>query len=405
MSAVKSEPGGRIRLRVVARARRLGLRTASAVAVAVLVLLPVNAIASRTDSARFVSARLPVLGPQRELAAIRPARPAGHPSAAHLVPDANAWVLQATIPGAVIHDIAFPTPQVGYAAAELGQVWKTTDGGATWTEVMNLGYPYYWYGVDALSASDVAISGFDNSNWRGIVRWSHDGGATWSSDVVITTDGWSNRIRFVGTQNGLVTGIVSLNSPNEAQYTTNGGGASQDWTTVVPDPKGGWFGADFTFLPDLSAYISGITECFSPQGGATFSCKPSVDSVFDGAVEFVDHRYGWVGGGEISPNVEGWVHLTTDGGKTWSGRTLDDPWPIRDLHFLTAKLGWAAGGNVFSGVGGMYFTRDGGQTWSLDASTGAEMSSCVHLRRGHSVKVWCAGTNASFAGVIYSLQV
>jgi photosystem II stability/assembly factor-like uncharacterized protein len=224
--------------------------------------------------------------------------------------------------------------------------------------------------------------------------------------VVITTDGWSNRIRFVGTQDGLVTGIVSLNSPNEAQYTSNGGGTSQDWTTVVPDQNGGWFGADFTFLPDLSAYISGITECFSPpgDGGATWRCRPSVDSVFDGAVEFVNHRYGWVGGGEISPNVEGWVHRTTNGGNTWSGRTLDAPWPIRDLHFLGPNVGWAAGGNVFSGVGGMYLTTDGGRTWTLDADTGAEMSSCTHLSGAPIVKVWCAGTNASFAGVIYVLR-
>jgi photosystem II stability/assembly factor-like uncharacterized protein len=99
------------------------------------------------------------------------------------------------------------------------------------------------------------------------------------------------------------------------------------------------------------------------------------------------------------------VHVTTDGGATWSGRTLDAPWPIRDLHFLTSRMGWAAGGNVFSGVGGMYFSSDGGQTWSLDADTGAEISSCVHLRRGTKVQVWCAGTTSSFAGVIYSLRM
>src|SRR5213078_840232 len=98
---------------------------------------------------------------------------------------------------------------------------------------------------------------------------------------------------------------------------------------------------------------------------------PSVDSVFDGAVDFVNHRYGWVGGGEISPNVEGWVHRTTDGGTTWSGRNLD---------FLGSKVGWAAGGNIYSGVGGMYFSTDGGRTWSLDADTGAEMSSCTQVR-------------------------
>jgi photosystem II stability/assembly factor-like uncharacterized protein len=130
-----------------------------------------------------------------------------------------------------------------------------------------------------------------------------------------------------------------------------------------------------------------------------------VDPVFDGAVEFVNHTDGWVGGGEISPDVEGWVHVTTDGGRTWSDRTLDSPWPIRELDFLSPTLGWAAGGNVFSGVGGMYFTSDGGTTWSLDADTGAEMGSCAQVRSGTAVRIWCAGTSGSFSGVVCSLKL
>ena len=90
----------------------------------------------------------------------------------------NVWTQQATLPGAVIHDISFPTASVGYAAAELGQVWKTTNGGASWTEIVNVGFPYYWYGVHALSASDLVVSGFNDSSGEGIIRWSHDGGRT-----------------------------------------------------------------------------------------------------------------------------------------------------------------------------------------------------------------------------------
>src|ERR1700730_2018044 len=65
-------------------------------------------------------------------------------------PQTNSWRLQATLSG-VVPDLAFPSASVGYAAAELGRVWKTTDGGETWTSIMDLGFPYYWYGVDALS--------------------------------------------------------------------------------------------------------------------------------------------------------------------------------------------------------------------------------------------------------------
>lgn len=389
----------RTRLRAVACAGLLAL-------LASLVVLPASAETPSSGLARVVSARVPTLGPQRELAALRPARlVAVKPAAARVGRDAHPWQLVATIGGAVLRDVSFAGPRVGYTVAELGQVWKTTDGGTTWASVLNLGFPYYWYGVHAFGPNTVVISGFNNSDFTGILRWTYDGGATWSDDLVIDGDGWSNRVRFVGPNKGLVNSVVSLSAANEAQYTTNGGGTAADWTTVVPDDDGGWFGADFAFLPDLTAYLSGITECRTPDGGATWGCKPAVDEVFDGAVEYVNHRDGWVGGGSISPTVAGWVHRTTDGGQTWSGRTLDAPWPIRDLYFLGPRMGWAAGGNVYTGVGGMYFTNDGGQTWTLDASTSAEMASCDDLRQAGRTRIWCVGTTSSFSGVVYRLDV
>src|SRR5207249_52543 len=90
---------------------------------------PGASAARSSGTTRFVSGRVPVLGASRELGATRPAGLMGHPAPARLAPDANPWHLAGTIPGAVIHDISFPTLKVGYAAAELGQVWKTTDGG------------------------------------------------------------------------------------------------------------------------------------------------------------------------------------------------------------------------------------------------------------------------------------
>jgi photosystem II stability/assembly factor-like uncharacterized protein len=112
-----------------------------------------------------------------------------------------------------------------------------------------------------------------------------------------------------------------------------------------------------------------------------------------------------VGGGEIAPNVEGWIHVTSDGGKTWSGRTLDGPWPIRSILFLDSKTGWAGGGNFYTNVGGIYLTSDGGNKWSVDETTNSEMGSCAEqaISGGHH-QIWCAGFNSSngIASVIYS---
>jgi photosystem II stability/assembly factor-like uncharacterized protein len=368
-------------------------------------VLSVFALAAAQDSAplaQHVSANVPVQGLGRALSAERPDALLG---ATPLAPPAgHNWQLQATLPGTVIHDLSFASPSIGYAAAELGQVWKTTNGGKSWTEILNLGGPYYFYGVTALTTNDVVISGFyDSSSFEGLIRWSHDGGTTWSNDIVLTTQDWLQRVRFPNKNHGLIMDLVGGSSGNTAQYTTDGGAAATDWTTVVDNTDGGWFGLQFSVLPNLHARASGINFCTSTDGGAQWSCGAAVDSVFDGPTFFLNDTDGWVGGGEISPNVEGWVHTTTNGGTTWSGRTLDGPWPIREILFLNGKMGWVAGGNVYTGVGGIYFSNNGGQSWSVDVTTNAEMDACDKQPVNSGTRIWCAGYDSSFNGVIYSL--
>jgi len=374
-----------------------------------LILLGTLAGVSQTGSTaavHHVSSREPVLGVAREKSAERTAEPEIRKNEIPQQTPAHNWTLQATLTGAVIHDLAFPTAQVGYIAAELGQVWKTTDGGSTWSEILNLGFPYYWYGVYARTANDVVISGFNDQNFEGIIRWSSDGGTTWSSDVVLTTTGWSDRVRFANVNDGIVMDQLNLDAANADHYTTDGGATAADWTAVVPDASGGWFGDQFSFLSDLHTRASGINYCMSPNGGQTWRCGPPVDSVFDGPVFFLNDTYGWVGGGEISPAVEGWLHVTTNGGKNWSGRTLNAAWPIREILFLNAKSGWAAGGNIYTNVGGIYFSSNGGQTWTLDVNTGAEMHGCASQKlSGGAVQIWCAGSNGALNGLVYTLLI
>ncbi len=364
------------------------------------------AVRSRAQSnVHHLSARVPVQGPARELSANRAYVAPNAQKHIRARADGNTWTLQATLPGAVIHDISFSSALVGYAVAEGGQIWKTSNGGQNWALALNLGYPYYFYGVDAINAKNIVASGFyDSSSFYGFIRWSHDGGKTWGSDIILTDTGWLQRVRFI-KKDGLIVDLTN-GQQNTAQYTSDGGAGVADWSSAVDDPDGAWFGLEFNFLKNLHARATGPDFCQSLNAGASWSCGPSVDSVFDGEVFFLNNdKDGWVAGGEISPNVEGWVHTTTDGGTTWSGRTLDGPWPIREVLFLNKKTGWAAGGNIYSGVGGIYFSSDGGNTWSLDVNTGAEMDACAEriVKPGH--QVWCAGYDSAFNGYIYTTKV
>jgi hypothetical protein len=87
--------------------------------------------------------------------------------------------------------------------------------------------------------------------FEGIIRWSHDGGATWTNDIVLTPTGWVQRVRFASRKDALIMDLVD-GSTNSAQYTTDGGGTAADWTNLGSNPNGGWFGLEFSLLLNLA---------------------------------------------------------------------------------------------------------------------------------------------------------
>src|SRR5947199_5477045 len=102
-------------------------------------------LAAAKKATLYITARVPVIGHSVAIGAVRPSIPS-HNGPSPLLRPANSWTKLASLPNATVHDVAFESATIGYAAAELGQVWKTKDGGNTWQLVRNRGFPYYYYG-------------------------------------------------------------------------------------------------------------------------------------------------------------------------------------------------------------------------------------------------------------------
>ncbi len=111
------------------------------------------------------------------------------------------------------------------------------------------------------------------------------------------------------------------------------------------------------------------TQWTGVTGGATGKDKP-FRCRFE-SVHFVDEQNGWIAGGYDVPYVDrsrAVVLRTRDGGASWQtieGLVIPR---IERIHFSDQSNGWALGamGNLFRT--GIYYTSDGGQTWSSQSS-------------------------------------
>jgi photosystem II stability/assembly factor-like uncharacterized protein len=301
------------------------------------------------------------------------------------------WQPMSVPPGVYIRAISMGTAQVGFAAGELGIVLKTVDGGSTWTTILNQGFPYYWYGCHAFDANTVVISGFQNQSGDGVLRWSEDGGAHWSADVVLAGPAagvrWLDRVRFLDANRGIVENSWS----GGIDHTTTGGRTAGDWTFTQPSSN--WYLGTFTFLDDGRVWMSGYDFEFSPDATASWSAYPGTTAVFDGPNSIHQNGVGFTGGGSISPSVEGWVYRTSNAGHSFSSSpVLSTSYPIRALLTFDTQRAWAVGGNVYSGVGGIWGTIDGGTTWSLEQNTGNEINDVQWVRASPTtVNLFAAG--------------
>lgn len=279
------------------------------------------------------------------------------------------WNLLSTIP-AYGRRIKFADKDVGYIAAGQGLVYKTTNGGQSWQQILFTNSSHHWYGL-SVRGPNIIIVGFSSltADLKGIMRFSRDGGTTWSNEMVLSRTDWLINLEFAYSTRGFIIGAALTTDPPQIARSLRFNYRSSDWHFMQPpNVRPGWYGEQMSALPSGRVDISGSQNCTSRDLGATWTCRGKIDSAADGVVKFITDNHGFVAGGIISPNQLGWVHLTTDGGTTWSDRKFVSPFPIRYIHFIDTNTGWAVGGDFFTSVGGAYYTADGGHLVCANAN-------------------------------------
>lgn len=253
------------------------------------------------------------------------------------------WTKQTDKPGTFWRCLAFVDERTGFAGnigpdyfpnvSDATPLYRTTDGGETWSPVEIAGDP-----VKGLCALQVVRTPFINAGQLdtrvtivGVGRVggptvfvrSDDGGSTWTATDMREHAGMLLDVHFFDDRRGLVAASTSsdVTEGTAMILMTEDGGKSwrtaykgdrpfeNVWKLSFPTPQVG-FGSVQSYDPDPAASQRFVVK--TTDGGRTWSEMPLVDDhrVRPFGIGFVDERTGWVGA--MPGGFE-----TRDGGRTW----------------------------------------------------------------------------------------
>lgn len=241
-------------------------------------------------------------------------------------------------------DVDMATSNVGWAVGEgtaSARLYKTTDGGDTWVAV-----------ADALDGLDNSAEGVDAVSTT--VAWAARSN---SNEVALTTDAASDTHAWAAGCE-----VVATRCRARIWRTANGG---VDWTLAFSDNtvdseivEGVAISNTHAFAANTAGSVQGILET---TDGVTFAATSGSTSAFRDVDSYdgVDVAAGTTGG---------LVHVSDDGGDTWTVRYPNVDASIRGVDYDSS-------GTIVIGMfdGSMARSTDDGATWATidqDSQTG-----------------------------------
>lgn len=300
--------------------------------------------------------------------------------------------IDANLNGQRFDDVFFLDENIGWAANGYNAaVYKTTDGGVTWSEQLNesmLGGAYYfrnieflnsnigflgtlngeffktidggdnWTLVDNIPTNPLAICGLDTIGESTIygcgayftpayIIKSTDSGTTWQ---YIDMSAYANalvEIYFLDENTGFVSG---KNSKGGTILKTTDGGIT--WTEIFNSNIIGEYVWKLQILENSPNVFFGSIESVSPylgqlikstDYGNTWNSYDAPETIIQ-AVGFISESHGWIGGHTTG------FHETTDGGVTWTNINIGNN--LNRIFIISPNLAYASGTSIYK------FTED-----------------------------------------------
>jgi len=263
-------------------------------------------------------------------------------------------------------DVSFADPYTGWVANLGGEIWKTSDGGDTWTRQLAAALPFR-----ALGAATVCLVWAGTLNAGSPLHETTDGGESWidvSSRISGPPPAGICGISVVNPRTAYAVGRYS--GPAHVLKTTDSG---HTWESTDMGPYAKTL-VDVFFFDELHGFVAGGTDPNLPDGrgvvlettdgGLTWETRHTTTETGEWCwkFSFPSESVGFVSVENFGFGAK--VLKTTDAGATWSEIViLTDP--LQGVGFVTETDGWISGGGTTAR------TTDGGATWSLDPLDGA----------------------------------
>jgi photosystem II stability/assembly factor-like uncharacterized protein len=296
-------------------------------------------------------------------------------------------------------DLYFITPELGWSVNGLGEIYRTEDGGATFTQLIeqpgtffravvfidaergfvgNIGPDYFpgvtdpipLYATSDGGVSWTPVTTITGPAPKGICNFSKldgqhlfasgrvggpsfflssaDGGATWTSRDLTSQIGMLIDVHFKNPLEGFLIGGSNPVQPNVLILRTTDGGVT--WTEHFKSTTVGELGWKFSFPSAEVGYASVLTNggassfLKTTDGGATWQQLPLIAGTYSSkGIGFITDQIGWIGGDPPSgqPGLR-----TADGGNSW--QLVPELGPlVNRFRFVGGFTGYAIGTTVY----------------------------------------------------------
>ncbi len=242
--------------------------------------------------------------------------------------------------------IQFVDNNLGYAQSG-ENFYKTTDGGDTWSLVGSLSLGTSVFSSDFTFVNENLGYATTGGSYGGHVFKTIDGGVTWTAlnngyDII---DEGITAIYFLDEDNGFISGGFNQ---KKVMKTIDGG---NNWTQVSNQVLG-----HIQFTNDLVGYGNRIGNYYGAMyktidGGATWNISLELEGEDINAFHFVDENNGYFVGDQ------GLIYKTNDGGTNWEELEIPYEW-YTQVKFYSKNVGYIADED-----GRLYKTENGGVTW------------------------------------------